>query len=102
MDLINDENFEKSLNMLDMVVWHSYKELHKNVLGKNVSENWKEIVDNFIQNMKDLGCSSMTIKMHMLFKHKKNTRSFSVFIRMSMVNAYIRKWSKLSLAMEII
>ena len=32
--LINDENFEKSLNMLEMVVWHSYKELHKNVFGK--------------------------------------------------------------------
>ena len=74
--LINDENFEKSLNMLEMVVWHSYKELHKNVFEKNVSENWNEIVDNFIQNMKDLGSSSSTIKMHILFKHKNKYEKF--------------------------
>ena len=68
--LINDAKFTLQMSTKELAVWKSYCKVHKNVLGKNILPNWSELIDEFIQNMKILGCTSMTPKMHLLYKHK--------------------------------
>lgn len=69
--LLKDNDFISTMTTTEELCWKSFSNLCQNVLGNNVSCDWSNIVDEFIQSMKNMGCTRMSNKMHLLYKHKK-------------------------------
>lgn len=66
--LINDTNFSSSMTSLELLAWNSFVEVTKNFLGNHKSSNYSEIVNNMLENFKNLGCN-MSVKVHYLHSH---------------------------------
>lgn len=66
--LFNDEIFVTKMNDLEQKAWLSFKSVVYNFLGKQKSENYKEIVNDLLKNFKNLGCR-MSLKLHFLDSH---------------------------------
>lgn len=66
--LMKDPQFETKMNVKEKVAWVSFKEVVSKFLGNNKDPNFKAIVENMLQNMKELGCS-MSLKLHFLHSH---------------------------------
>ena len=67
-ELMQDENFPQSMSELEKSAWLAYKEVTENFLGNKKSENYKEIVEEMLQNSRNLGCR-MSVKVHFLNSH---------------------------------
>ena len=66
--LMGDQIFCDSMNEVDLAAWLSFVEVAKNSLGNYRAENYKEIVNNMLENFKILGIN-MSIKVHFLYSH---------------------------------
>lgn len=73
---LKDADFLSSMNALEKATWLAFTLLCENVLGKNISSNWSNLVDNFISSLHQMGCQKMSSKMHLLFKHKEQYQQF--------------------------
>ena len=63
--LFKDENFECTMNHLELAAWTSFKNICEHFLGNHKSENYQDIVTNLLECYKKLGCS-MSLKVHFL------------------------------------
>ena len=68
--LINDSNFCNTMSEDEKTAWLSFCDVASNVLGKHVSNDWKDKIDHLISSFHIMGVQRMTSKMHLLFKHK--------------------------------
>ncbi|UYV84365.1 hypothetical protein LAZ67_X001944 [Cordylochernes scorpioides] len=67
-ELLQDENFQNSLNKVEAAVWNSFKNVCKNFLGSVKVENYRDIVNDLLLSYKALGCN-MSLKIHFLHSH---------------------------------
>lgn len=73
--LIN-KNFTKVINDSEAFTWYSYVLVIKNFLGDHKVDRPKELVQNMLKNVKNVG-TNMSIKAHFLHKHYGTTESCS-------------------------
>ena len=66
--MINDFSFLSYLNDVEASAWISYVSVIKNFLGNNRAPNYAELVQDMLNNFKNLG-ANMSIKLHYLQSH---------------------------------
>lgn len=66
--LFEDESFITKMNDTEKTAWQSFKTVRENFLGNKKSENYQELVEQMLENFKNLGCL-MSYKMHFLHSH---------------------------------
>jgi len=69
--MFRDEEFVKSINDIEKAAWLSFKDVATKFLGNNKDENYRSIVENMVENFKNLGCL-MNFKLHFLDSHLDN------------------------------
>lgn len=69
--LVKDNNFVKSMTENEKNAWTSFVSVIKNFLGNKRSENYQEIVETMLKNLKVLGIN-MSSKIHYLHNHLEN------------------------------
>lgn len=69
--LIKDERFIETMTELEKNGWLAFKNIVKYFLGNTRSQNYIEIVQQLLENFKNLGCN-MSIKLHFLHSHLAN------------------------------
>ncbi|UYV63053.1 hypothetical protein LAZ67_2002987 [Cordylochernes scorpioides] len=67
-ELLQDGNFQNSLNEVEAAAWNSFRNVCKNFLGSVKVENYRDIVDDLLLSYKALGCN-MSLKIHFLHSH---------------------------------
>lgn len=67
-ELMNDPEFDATLNDQETPAWESFKNVVQNFLGNNKTDNYKDLVEELLQNYKALGCN-MSLKIHFLHSH---------------------------------
>ncbi|UYV60357.1 hypothetical protein LAZ67_1000940 [Cordylochernes scorpioides] len=67
-ELLQDENFQNSLNEVEEAAWNSFRNVCKNFLGSVKAENYRDIVNDLLLSYKALGCN-MPLKIHFLHSH---------------------------------
>ena len=67
-ELIHDNNFDNSMNVLTLRTWIVFKSIIQNFLGNHRSADYENLVDELMDCMERLG-SRMSIKMHFLRSH---------------------------------
>lgn len=66
--LILDDNFEPTMNGLELDAWRSFKNVCTGFLGKHRDANFTCLVDQLLHSYQALGCN-MSLKMHFLNSH---------------------------------
>ncbi|KAL4720265.1 hypothetical protein ACJJTC_003401 [Scirpophaga incertulas] len=66
--LIKDADFISSMNDLERAAWTSFVEVTKHFLGNYKANNYLQIVNNMLENFKNLKCN-MSIKVHYFHSH---------------------------------
>ena len=66
--ILDDTKFENLLTEVEKAAWNSFKSVVKNFLGNKKSDNYKEIVENLLQNYERMGVN-MSLKIHFLHSH---------------------------------
>lgn len=66
--LMNDALFERSMRREEKAAWRSFRDVVGNFLGNHKSPDYREIVQQMLENFHRLGCN-MSIKLHFLFSH---------------------------------
>ncbi|UYV64369.1 hypothetical protein LAZ67_3000426 [Cordylochernes scorpioides] len=66
--LLQDGNFQNSLNEVEAAAWNSFRNVCKNFLGSVKVENYRDIVNDLLLSYKALGCN-MSLKIHFLHSH---------------------------------
>ena len=66
--LIKDKDLLNSMNDLESAAWKSFVKVVKNFLGNEKAKNYVELVQDLLNNFKNLGCN-MSIKVHYLHSH---------------------------------
>ncbi|UYV65537.1 hypothetical protein LAZ67_3004625 [Cordylochernes scorpioides] len=67
-ELLQDGDFQNSLNEIKVAAWNSFKNVCKNFLGSVKVENYRDIVNDLLLSYKALGCN-MSLKIHFLHSH---------------------------------
>ncbi|UYV77467.1 hypothetical protein LAZ67_15001120 [Cordylochernes scorpioides] len=67
-ELLQDGNFQNSLNEVEAAAWNSFRKVCKNFLGSVKVENYRDIVNDLLLSYKTLGCN-MSLKIHFLHSH---------------------------------
>ncbi|UYV78687.1 hypothetical protein LAZ67_16002391, partial [Cordylochernes scorpioides] len=67
-ELLQDRNFQNSLNKVEAAAWNSFRNVFKNFLGSVKVENYRDIVNDLLLSYKALGCN-MSLKIHFLHSH---------------------------------
>ena len=62
-ELIHDNNFDNSINVLTLRTWNAFKYIIKHFLGNHRSADYENLVDELMDCMERLG-SIISIKMH--------------------------------------
>ncbi|XP_076037944.1 uncharacterized protein LOC143030832 [Oratosquilla oratoria] len=106
--LINDEDFEATMDEPELAAWHAIKGVCKGLLGKHQESQRERKVERLIKCYQDLGCN-MSLKIHFLHSHlsffpenaadvsDEHGERFHQDIA-SMENRYKGKWSPAMLA----
>lgn len=68
--LMKDQPFEDKLSDLEFLTWRSVKKVIEKVLGIHRDDDWKNIVDEMLDNFHSLGVR-MSLKIHFLHCHKQ-------------------------------
>lgn len=63
-----DEEFTMKLNVVEKRAWRSFISLCENFLGNKRSENYIDVVKEFLEAYAEMGCR-MSIKVHFLHAH---------------------------------
>lgn len=66
--IFSDNEFFKKLNRVEKKAWKSFISLCENFLGNNRSDNYVEVVNDFLKAYGEMGCR-MSIKIHFLHSH---------------------------------
>ena len=66
--ILEDPEFEKTLNTLELQAWHASKWICSNFLGNFKSKSYQEGVAELLATYKEMGCR-MSLKMHFLHSH---------------------------------
>lgn len=66
--ILDDTKFESLLTEVEKAAWNSFKSVVRNFLGNKKSDNYKEIVENLLQNYERMGVN-MSLKIHFLHSH---------------------------------
>ena len=61
--LIKDDEFVNSMNDLELRAWPSFVDMLKNFFGNRWTENYKELVENLLKILLDIG-ANMSIKVY--------------------------------------
>jgi hypothetical protein len=67
-ELMQDAQFDKSLDRKEKKAWLSFKSIVKNFLGNHRSEEYEKVVEDLLSSFHALG-ARMSIKMHFLSSH---------------------------------
>ncbi|UYV83317.1 hypothetical protein LAZ67_23000493 [Cordylochernes scorpioides] len=67
-ELLQDGNFQNSLNEVEAAAWNSFRNVCNNFLGNVKVENYRDIVNDLLLSYKALG-SNMSLKIHFLHSH---------------------------------
>ena len=65
--LLNDDNFEQTLDNLQLAAWKAFRSICKDFLGNHRSPNYMDTVQE-LQSYEALGCK-MSLKVHFLMSH---------------------------------
>lgn len=65
---MRDSNFMQKLNDIEKRAWKSFISLCENFLGNNRSDNYVDVVKEFLNAYEEMGCR-MSIKVHFLDSH---------------------------------
>lgn len=68
--LMKNKDFPSTMTDVQLAAWLNFCDIATNVLGKSVTTDWREKVDSLMSSYQNMGCPNVTIKMHLLFKHK--------------------------------
>lgn len=66
--LTKDTEFRNSMTKLELRAWTAFVSVMQNFLGNRKSENYTELVEDLLLQLKTLGCN-MSIKLHFLHSH---------------------------------
>jgi hypothetical protein len=66
--LMRDTFFENSMNQLEKKAWQSFRNIVEYFLGSSRMSDYKDIVQNLLENLKNLGCN-MSLQLHFLHSH---------------------------------
>lgn len=66
--LTKDTKFRNSMNELELKAWTAFVSVMQNFLGNKKSENYIELVEDLLLQLKNMGCN-MSIKLHFLHSH---------------------------------
>ncbi|UYV81611.1 hypothetical protein LAZ67_20001704 [Cordylochernes scorpioides] len=67
-ELLQDGNFQNSLNEVQAAAWNSFRNVCNNFLGSVKVENYRDIVNDLLLSYKALGYN-MSLKIHFLHSH---------------------------------
>jgi hypothetical protein len=68
--LMKQDGFPGTMTDLQRSAWFNFCDVARHVLGKDITEDWKEKVDLLMSSFQAMGVPSVSNKMHLLFKHK--------------------------------
>ena len=66
--LTRDQKFLDSMNEVELASWLSFAEVIKNFLGNYRADNYKEVVNNTLRNLRIFGINT-SVKVHFLHSH---------------------------------
>lgn len=66
--LTKDSQFKNSMTELELKAWTAFVSVMQNFLGNKKSENYIELVEDLLLQLKNMGCN-MSIKLHFLHSH---------------------------------
>lgn len=66
--LTKDTQFRNSMTELELKAWTAFVSVMQNFLGNKKSENYIELVEDLLLQLKNMGCN-MSIKLHFLHSH---------------------------------
>lgn len=66
--VFKDQNFENSLNTIELKAWTSFKKVAQNFLGNIKAKNYRVLVSNLLNSYEKQGVN-MSLKIHMLHSH---------------------------------
>ena len=66
--LIRDQHFVATMNVVEARAWKAFSTVVHNFLGNKKADNYKEMVEELLLSLQDLGCK-MSIKVHYLHSH---------------------------------
>lgn len=75
-NIMKNVNFPQTMTHLEQNAWLSFCDVANHVLGKVIAEDWQEKIDLLMSNYQAMGCSPVSNKMHLLFKHKDKYRHY--------------------------
>jgi hypothetical protein len=67
-NLLNDEQFEQSMDDLQLTAWRAFKGICRGFLGNHRASNYTDLVHQLLHSYKALGCN-MSLKLHFLMSH---------------------------------
>lgn len=67
-ELLKDDEFDKSLSVLELQAWKGLTAVIQQFLGINRAPNYKQLVADILDAFQKLGCR-MSVKMHFLHSH---------------------------------
>ncbi|ESO10333.1 hypothetical protein HELRODRAFT_183749 [Helobdella robusta] len=67
-EVIRDPNFKLQLEPVELLAWEAFVALVQNFLGNHRSEDYVNLVENFIMAYQNMGCR-MSLKIHFLHSH---------------------------------
>ena len=68
--LMKQADFPGTMTTTQCEAWFNFIAVAKNVLGKDITADWKEKIDRLISSYQAMGCPTVSSKMHLLYKHK--------------------------------
>lgn len=66
--LLNDSEFEKTLDRVEKMAWKSFKEVVNGFLGNERASNYKDLISKLLTSYKAMGCRQ-SLKIHLLDGH---------------------------------
>lgn len=66
--LLLSDDFEATMNEVELAAWNSFKCLCSGFLGGTKAANYSELVDQLVQSYNMMGCN-MSLKLHFLHSH---------------------------------
>ena len=77
--LMKHADFPDTMTDTQCEAWFNFIAVAKNVIGKDITANWKEKIDRLMSSYQTMGCPTVSSKMHLLYKHKDKCNSYVIF-----------------------
>ena len=93
--LMEQSDFPGTMTGTQCKAWFNFIAVAKNVLGKDITADWKEKNDRLMSRNQAVKCPNVSSKMHLLYKHKDKCNSYVVFSLMNIAKDFIKKCKSL-------